>query len=44
MTPTSVFEQIPRDVWLADNPLVFAIRDALPVSPGHSLVIPSEWS
>jgi diadenosine tetraphosphate (Ap4A) HIT family hydrolase len=40
MTATSVFEQIPPDEWIADNALVFAIRDANPVSPGHSLVVP----
>lgn len=36
----SVFEQIPHDEWIADNRLVFSIRDANPVSPGHSLVVP----
>ncbi|MBF4603080.1 MULTISPECIES: HIT family protein [unclassified Curtobacterium] len=40
MPKTSVFEQVPRDDWIAENALVFAIRDAHPVSPGHSLVIP----
>jgi diadenosine tetraphosphate (Ap4A) HIT family hydrolase len=40
MSTTSVFEQIPRDEWIAENALVFAIRDAHPVSPGHALVIP----
>ena len=40
MTRPSVFEQISSDEWVADNALVFAIRDAHPVSPGHTLVIP----
>jgi diadenosine tetraphosphate (Ap4A) HIT family hydrolase len=40
MTTPSVFQQIPADQWVADNALVFAIRDAHPVSPGHTLVIP----
>ncbi|WP_307803019.1 HIT family protein [Frigoribacterium sp. PvP032] len=35
-----MFEQISSDEWVADNALVFAIRDAHPVSPGHTLVIP----
>jgi diadenosine tetraphosphate (Ap4A) HIT family hydrolase len=37
---TSVFEQIPRGEWIAENALVFAVFDAHPVSPGHALVIP----
>lgn len=37
---TSVFEQVPSDEWLTHNALTFAIRDAHPVSPGHTLVIP----
>lgn len=40
MTRTSVFEQIPREEWVAENALVFAIRDAHPVSPGHTLLVP----
>lgn len=40
MTKTSVFQQIPRDEWVAHNALVFAIRDAHPASPGHTLVVP----
>jgi diadenosine tetraphosphate (Ap4A) HIT family hydrolase len=40
MPSTSVFEQVPRGNWVAENSLVFAIRDAHPVSPGHSLIIP----
>ncbi|WP_420367191.1 HIT family protein [Curtobacterium sp. L1-20] len=35
-----MFKQIPREEWIADNALVFAICDAHPVSPGHALVIP----
>lgn len=37
---TSVFEQIPKQEWVAENRLTFAIRDAHPASPGHSLVVP----
>ena len=40
MPTTSVFEQIRHDDWIAENTLIFAIRDLHPVSPGHSLVIP----
>lgn len=40
MTRTSVFEQVPREEWVTHNALAFAIRDAHPVSPGHTLVIP----
>ena len=37
---TSPFlERDPRD-WVASNGLAFAIRDAFPVSPGHTLVVP----
>jgi diadenosine tetraphosphate (Ap4A) HIT family hydrolase len=28
------------DDWVASNGLAFAIRDAFPVSPGHTLVVP----
>ncbi|ROR28801.1 diadenosine tetraphosphate (Ap4A) HIT family hydrolase [Curtobacterium sp. JUb34] len=40
MTTTSVFEQVPPAQWVADDEFVFAILDAHPVSPGHTLVIP----
>ena len=40
MTRPSAFEQISSEEWVADNTLVFAIRDAYPASPGHTLVIP----
>lgn len=32
-------ERDPRE-WVASNALAFAIRDAFPVSPGHTLVVP----
>ncbi|MEZ4390219.1 MAG: DEAD/DEAH box helicase family protein [Polyangiales bacterium] len=35
----SDFSAIPREHWIAENSLAFAIRDGFPVSPGHSLVI-----
>ncbi|WP_420369940.1 HIT family protein [Curtobacterium sp. L1-20] len=35
-----MFNQILREERIAENDLVFAIRDAHPVSPGHALVIP----
>ncbi len=31
---------VPPDRWMAANDLAFAFRDAFPVSPGHSLVVP----
>ena len=34
------FLGIPRDSYVADNSLCFAIRDGFPVSEGHTLVIP----
>ncbi|WP_257457777.1 HIT family protein [Archangium lipolyticum] len=37
---SSSFLQVPRERWVASNRLAFAIRDANPVSPGHTLVIP----
>jgi diadenosine tetraphosphate (Ap4A) HIT family hydrolase len=37
---TSPFLQRPESEWVASNELAFAIRDAYPVSPGHSLVVP----
>jgi diadenosine tetraphosphate (Ap4A) HIT family hydrolase len=41
MEPTGspFLERDPRD-WVASNGLAFAIRDAFPVSPGHTLVVP----
>ena len=36
----SVFLTIPPDEHVAANGLAFAIRDAFPVSPGHTLVVP----
>ena len=38
--PTSPFLDRRRDEWVASNALAFAIRDAFPVSPGHTLVVP----
>ena len=38
--PTSPFLDRPREEWVASNALAFAIRDAFPVSPGHTLVVP----
>ena len=41
------FLQLDKSEWVAENDLAFAIRDAYPVSPGHTLVIPkrviSSW-
>lgn len=37
---TSPFLQRPESDWVASNDLAFAIRDAYPVSPGHTLVVP----
>lgn len=34
------FLGVPRESWIAESALAFAIRDAFPVSPGHTLVIP----
>ncbi len=36
----SVFLGVNPGEWIGSNALAFAIRDAFPVSPGHSLVIP----
>ena len=36
----SVFLTLDKSAWVADNDLAFAIRDGIPVSPGHTLVIP----
>src|SRR5262249_60817184 len=35
----SVFLEIPETSWTASNSFAFAVRDAYPVSPGHTLVI-----
>jgi superfamily II DNA or RNA helicase/diadenosine tetraphosphate (Ap4A) HIT family hydrolase/SOS-response transcriptional repressor LexA len=35
----SPFLALPPSAWVASNTLAFAIRDAFPVSPGHTLVI-----
>jgi diadenosine tetraphosphate (Ap4A) HIT family hydrolase len=37
---TSPFLARSPEEWVASNGLAFAIRDAFPVSPGHTLVIP----
>jgi diadenosine tetraphosphate (Ap4A) HIT family hydrolase len=37
---SSPFLDKPRSEWVASNALAFAIRDAFPVSEGHTLVIP----
>lgn len=37
---TSPFLERPRADWVASNSLAFAIRDAYPVSRGHTLVVP----
>src|SRR4051794_9488262 len=43
----SVFLSIDKTEWIASNDLAFAVRDAFPVNPGHTLVIPrrvvAEW-
>jgi diadenosine tetraphosphate (Ap4A) HIT family hydrolase/HKD family nuclease len=39
MSELSPFEQVPSERWIASNESAFALRDAFPVSPGHSLVI-----
>lgn len=36
----SVFSSIDQYAWVDDNTLAFAIHDAFPVSPGHTLIIP----
>jgi diadenosine tetraphosphate (Ap4A) HIT family hydrolase len=36
----SPFLDRPSAQWLASNDLAFAIADAFPVSPGHTLVVP----
>jgi superfamily II DNA or RNA helicase/diadenosine tetraphosphate (Ap4A) HIT family hydrolase len=35
----SIFLALPQSSWVASNTLAFAVRDAFPVSPGHTLVI-----
>lgn len=39
-TRKSPFSAIPTERWIVGNALCFAVRDANPVSPGHSLVVP----
>lgn len=36
----SIFLELPAERRVAENDLVFAIRDGFPVTPGHTLVIP----
>jgi diadenosine tetraphosphate (Ap4A) HIT family hydrolase len=36
----SPFLQLPPERWVASNALAFAVRDAFPVSPGHTLLVP----
>ena len=36
----SIFSSIPAESRVASNDLAFAIRDAYPVTEGHTLVIP----
>ena len=38
----SVFLDIDPFDWVESNELAFAVRDAFPVNPGHTLVIPRE--
>ena len=37
---TCVFCQLPEERILYSNPYAMAVRDAYPVSPGHTLIIP----
>jgi superfamily II DNA or RNA helicase/diadenosine tetraphosphate (Ap4A) HIT family hydrolase len=37
----SPFMEIPPSRWIASNRSAFAVEDAFPVSPGHTLVIPN---
>jgi diadenosine tetraphosphate (Ap4A) HIT family hydrolase len=37
---TSPFLERPASEWIASNDLAFAIRDAYPVTSGHTLVVP----
>ena len=34
------FCSVPQDKIIAQDPLTFTIRDTLPVSPGHTLILP----
>lgn len=38
-TRKSPFSAIPAEQWTARDALCFAVRDANPVSPGHTLVV-----
>lgn len=40
MTSPSAFETVPAHERIVETDLVFALRDANPVSPGHTLVVP----
>lgn len=40
MIPDSPFVAVPESDWLASNEVAFALADAYPVTPGHSLVVP----
>lgn len=40
MAERSPFREVPSSEWLAENRSGFAIADAFPVSPGHSLIVP----
>ena len=40
MGGTSPFLELPPSAHIASNALAFAIRDAFPVSPGHTLIVP----
>lgn len=48
LTMPSVFLERPPSEYVASNELAFAVRDAFPVSPGHTLVVPfrefATWS
>jgi len=35
----SVFLEVERGAWVAENARAFAFRDRFPVSPGHTLVV-----
>ena len=35
----NLFLEIPRESWLCENELAFAVADGFPVTPGHTLVI-----
>jgi diadenosine tetraphosphate (Ap4A) HIT family hydrolase len=38
--PDCPFCRIPRERIAAETPLTLTVRDAFPVSPGHTLIIP----